>query len=300
MYCASPLLSLGLVECNSDLMSLEKISSLENQPLLHVCTYNSQLDAIIVVLVCFVVSYMKSYDVYLGNNDLLFSEGSLIEVNWSPVSIFPMEPPNTYNVDIDLIEMNIATENFKKLLSLASDIPNTGSMTVRMPNVEEAELWQDSISPVIVQVSISNNTINEARKKRNTASGILTRLAYKVARYAPVRYVKKLARQATQRIACEAWGMLESPNIAQDILNRLPPCPSRIRDIMTPNSGFTEERLSSLSPVIGEIQTAIGNLNLPGVGRIGDHLGYTVIDDKFREFFHPDTTNCFRQRVTIP
>ena len=67
-----------------------------------------------------------------------------------------------------------------------------------------------------------------------------------------------------------------------------------------PNSGFTEERLSSILPVIGEIQNEFGELDLPFVGMLGDHIGYTIIDDSFREFFHPGTTNCFRQRVTDP
>lgn len=243
---------------------------------------------------------MKSYDVYLDNDDLLFSEGTVINIRWSPVSIFPMELPNTYSVDIDLLEMNMATGGWSKLMTLASDIPNTGLSNVRIPNVRETETVEDSISLVVVQVGISNNTLNQATQKRNVESGIFRRLgrfALKTLINAPVRY---LARTVLQRISCEAWGLLQPPNVGQDILNRLPPCPTRIRDIRTPTSGFTEERISSISPVIGEIQTELGNLMLPLVGRIGDHFGYSLIDDKFREFFHPGTTNCFRQRVTTP
>lgn len=243
---------------------------------------------------------MKSYDVYVANDDLVFSEGTMIKVRWSPVSIFPMELPDTYSVDIDLFEMNMATGIWNRLTSLASDLPNTGIADVVMPSVEEVETVEESLSPVVVRVSISDSTLNQDSKKRNVVSGIFRRLgqfALKTIRNAPVRYLKKLARQAVQRGLCELWGALEPDNTGQAILDRLPPCPRRIRDINR-NSGFTEERLSSLSPVIGEVQTELGNLNLPVVGRIGDHIGYTVIDDLYRGFFHPETTNCFRQRVT--
>ena len=246
---------------------------------------------------------MNSYDVYLSNDDLVFSENTMIDVHWSPLSIFPMELPNTYNVDIDLLEMNMATGIWSKLVSLASDVPNDGFRSVLMPSVEETETFDESISPVVVRVSISNRTIGQAHRKTNTGSlfARLGRFGLKIIRNAPVRFARKLARQAAQRLLCEAWGALEPPNRGRDILSRLPPCPRVIRDIQTPNSGFTEERLSSLLPVIGDVQQGIGNLNLPVIGsRVGDHIGYSIIDDKFREFFHPGTTNCFRQRVTTP
>ena len=198
----------------------------------------------------------------------------------------------------------MATGTWTKSVSLASDIPNTGTADIPVPSVGETETLEDSISPIVVRVGISNNTLTENlnTRKRNAGSilGALGRFALRTVRYAAVRYLKKLARQAAQRLLCEAWSSLQTPNIGQDILNRLPPCPTRIRDIHSPTSGFVEERLSSISPVIGDIQTGLGNLDLPVVGRIGDHLGYTVIDDTFREFFHPETTNCFRQRLTTP
>ena len=224
----------------------------------------------------------------------------MIKVRWSPVSLLPMESPDTYTVDIDLIEMNANTGDSKEPVSLATDVPNNGVKDVRMPaiNTVDGNVWENSASPAVVRVSVSNRTLNQVSRKR--VVGLVGRLAYKLARYAAVRYVRKLARQLIQRATCELWAATEPPSIGQDILARLPPCPTRIRDIRLPTSGFKEERLSSLSPVIGEIQTTIGHLELPVVGTVGTHVGYTVIDDKFREFFHPGTTSCFRQRVTTP
>ena len=240
---------------------------------------------------------------YLENDDLLFSEGTTVKVRWSPVSIFPMELPDTYTVDIDMLEMNLDTGVWSELYSLASNLPNTGFTDVHIPKVEERQRFEESVLPVVVRVSLSNSSITENGRKRNAASALFRRLgrfALKTIRNAPVRYLRKLARQAIQRGLCEGWNFIQPRNIGNDILNRLPPCPTRIRDIQIPNSGFTEEKLSSILPVIGEIQTEFGELEFPFVGMLGDHLGYTVIDDSFREFFHPNTTNCFHQRVTDP
>lgn len=240
---------------------------------------------------------MKSFEVYIGNDNLIFAENDLIQIRWSPISIFPVEQPNMYNVDIHLMEMNAATGNFQRLLTLASNIPNTGIKDVRMPAVPTvaSDGWEEALSSVVVQVSIANNYIDDTTTPVTNIFGRLGQLEQIIGKFSAVRYVRKVARQILQQAACELWGALEPLNTGQDILNRLPSCPTRIR---IPNSGFKEEQFSSISPVIGEVQTGIGNIELPFFGIVGDHLGYTVIDDKVREFFNPGTTNCYRQRVT--
>ena len=240
------------------------------------------------------VSYSKAFDVYLENDDLLFSDGDVLNIRWSPISIFPIELPNTYNVDIDLLEMNLNTGVWENLISLASNIPNTGFIDIPVPDIEERRTLEDSVSLIVVRVSLSI-------RRRRSSSEIFRRLALlglKTIHYSPVRYLMKLASRATQRKLCEMWDNSQPPNISQAILNQLPPCPTRIRDIRSPNSGFIEERLSSLLPVIGPIQTKDGNLVLPFAGMIGDNFGYILSDDTYREFFHPGTTNCFHQRAT--
>lgn len=249
------------------------------------------------------VSYMRSYAVYLENDDLVFSEGTTIKVRWSPVSVFPMELPDAYNVDIELMEMNMISGTWSKVISLASDIPNSGIADVVMPSVEEREAIEESVSPVVIRVSIGNNTINQASRKRSVSS-LLSKLGQfslvpKV--ISPLRYLRHLSVavvsiQAAQHFGCQRWHAQQPQNIGQTVLDRLPPCPRRTRDIVR-NSGFAEEKLSSLSPVIGTIQTNLGDLDLPVVGRVGDHIGYTIIDDLYRGFFHPGTTSCFRQKL---
>lgn len=224
---------------------------------------------------------------YIANADLVISSETVVNVQWSPRSIFPMETPGSYDVDIDLLEMNMVTGSWQKIASLGNDLPNNGTASVRIPGVQAEETLEGSISPVIIRVGLSTNSTSETRlAKRGTASNLLRKLgrfALRTVRNAPMRFLKKLVRQAAQRVLCEAWSFLQPQNIGQEILDRLPPCPRRSRDADTQNSGFSEEKISSLVPIIGRVQ---------------DYFGSQLVDDAFRQFFHPGTTSCFRQRVT--
>ena len=225
---------------------------------------------------------------YLANTDQLFLSDAEVNVQWSPNSIFPMEEPDSYEVDIHLLELSTETGTWTRLASLGTDLPNNGIATVRIPRIlEEYNTFESAISPVVIQVSLSANSTCETRLvKRGILSNLLRRLGrfgLRTIRNSPMRFLRKLVRQAVQRVLCEAWSIGQPPNIGQEILNRLPPCPRRVRDARAPNSGFTEERFSSHIPIIGTIQ---------------NYLGTTLVDDSFRTFFHPGTSSCFRQRVT--
>ena len=233
------------------------------------------------------MSYTKAFEVYIGNEDLVFATGTSVRVQWSPESIFPMESQDSYTVDIDLLELSTRTRRWQKLKTLAFNVPNTGVANVPIAEVEEEDRLRLSYSPVIVRVGLSNASTNETETtiQRRSISGVfraIGRAALKIVKNSPVRYLKKLARQAVQRLLCEAWSALQPQDTGNMVMSRLPPCPRRIRDIRAPNSGFTEERLSSVVPVVGRVQ---------------DFFGATIIDDGFRNYFHPGTTNCFRQRV---
>ena len=221
------------------------------------------------------MTYTKAFEIYLENDDLLFSGGSVVHVRWSPVSVFPLELPNSYTVDIDMLQMN--ANGVANKFSLVKDIPNTGLADVKVPSIDATASLEGPVSPVIVQVSLSDKALSRSRSKR----AIFRSLVMKTVVYAAVRYLKKITQQ-TQASLCKAWSLEEPEGIGEEILNRLPPCPRRIQDIRIPNSGFTEEKASSHLPVI-----------------IGDYIGF-IVDDKFREYFHPGTSSCFRQRVTDP
>lgn len=200
-----------------------------------------------------------------------------------------MEPHDSYEVDIHLLELSTETGTWTRLVTLETDLPNNGTASVRIPSTIQTDddTFESAISSVVIQVSLSANSTREGRLvRRGIFSDLLRRLGtfgLTTIRNSPMRFLMRLARQAAQRGLCETWSALQPRNIGQEILNRLPPCPRRARDARRPNSGFTEERFSSHVPIVGTIQ---------------DYLGTTLVDDAFRNFFHPGTASCFRQRVT--
>ena len=242
-------------------------------------------------LICFstlAVSVARAHEVYLANMDQLFLSNTEVDVQWSPESIFPMEYPGSYEVDINLLELSIETGTWTRLATLGTDLPNSGVATVRIPSIQtEDNRFESAISSIVIQVSLSANSTNEGRLiKRGIFSSLLRRLGQfglATSRNSPMRFLRNLPSPVDQRNFCELWSAVQPPNIGQEILNRLPPCPRRVRDARRPNSGFTEERFSSHIPIIGTIQ---------------NYLGTTLVDDAFRTYFHPDTASCFRPRVT--
>ena len=229
---------------------------------------------------------MKAYEVYIENDDLFFTGGTPVKVYWSPQAILPVESPESYSVDIHLMELNLASERWQHLVTLGTDLTNNGSAEVRIPEIRVLEDFDNSVSPVVVQVSVSSastSTTNDETTKGQNLLRKLGRFALRTLKNSPVRYLKKLPRQAAQRLLCETWSTLQPENIGQEILDHLPSCPSTLAGARAPNSGFKEERLSSSIRVVGQVQK---------------FLDTTIIDDKFREFFHPRTSSCFRQIVT--
>lgn len=231
--------------------------------------------------------YSKCYGLYFDNSDLLFSNETLIHVRWSPFSIFPLELPHTYNVDINILELNLTTGEWSEL-TLASNLPNTGYAGVSISGVEESATLEGVISPIVISVSLS---------RRSGSSSLLTSLAQldlRTSQNAPVRYLRKSNYLVMQGL-CTAWSLQQRTNIGQVILNLLPPCPLRQRDVVAINSGYFLETFASISPVTGEIPPRSGNLVC---GPITSNISYTVVDDRHKEYFHPGIADCYRLRRT--
>ena len=232
---------------------------------------------------CYAVPFMKAYEVYIDNDDLLFSSGAPITVYWSPQTILPVESPGSYSVDILLMELNLTNSKWEHLVTVGTNLTNNGSAKLKIPEIEVLDNVNSSFSPVVVQVSVSSVSTSVVDKKTFNLLKKLGKLAHRILKHSAVRYLRKLARQAAQRLLCEAWSRLQPDNIGQEILDRLPSCPRTSAGARAPNSGFKEERFSSSIQVVGKIQ---------------NFFKTTIIDDKVREFFNPGTSSCFRQIVT--
>ena len=196
-----------------------------------------------------------------------------------------MADPQSYRVDITMREFDTNTGEWSTLATLASDLPNNGEAKVTIPELPTVETLEDSIKPVVIEVGVSSTSMTDT--KRGLLSNVLSKIGQfglRILRQTPMRIIKRLVKQAAQRLVCEAWALTQSDNIGTQINNRLPPCPCTADRARAPNSGF-KDRLSSVVKVIGRIQ---------------NYSDTTIIDDAFHNYFHGEAASCFRQRVTIP
>lgn len=231
--------------------------------------------------------YTKSYGVYLDNDDLLFTNETSINVQWSPSSIFTLQLPHTYRVDIHLLVLNLTTGAWTEL-ALASNLPNTGYAAVSIQIVEEVTTLEGIISPIVVSVGLSGGSGG------SSLLNSLSQLNLRPSQNAPVRYLRRSDSFVMQGL-CTTWSLQQPASIGQVILNLLPPCPLRLRDVVAINSGYALETFASVSPVSGEIPARVGNLVC---GPIASNSSNTVVDDKHKQYFHPGISDCYRLRRT--
>ena len=190
---------------------------------------------------------------YIDNTDLLFVNGTSIGVHWSPISILPVVDPENYSIDIKLMESPITGS--QELALLGTNLPNTGFASVTVPPMatEVVREIRDSITPVIVQVSISSNSTTGVRP--GTDSDILRsvgNLSHQPLKHSPIRYVKMLTDQEEQQRFCARWERDQPTATSRNRrFDSLPPCPRNIMVARAPNSGYIEERRSSQSTCNG-------------------------------------------------
>ena len=138
---------------------------------------------------------------------------------------------------------------------------------------------------VVVQVSLSSASISpanlEQREINSELLASLSRHALKTVVNSPVRFLNKIESQTVQRSLCSEWSGLQSIPTLENILTQLAHCPLTLENVRIPNQGFKEERISSMIPITGTIRDFTD----------------TLIDDTYQQYFHPDTTTCFRQRI---
>ena len=232
------------------------------------------------------VPFQRAFEASVKSEEPVFETGTTVSVYWSPQSIFPLLDQRSYTIDITLREFDMDSKEWMTLATLASDLPNSGEARVTIPELPVVENYEDALTPAVVEVGVSSASMTDT--KRSLFSNILSRIGQfglRILKQTPMRIAKKLIRQAAQHVACETWSLTQTDNIGNQINDRLPPCPCTAEHASTPNSGFKEERLSSIVKVVDQVQ---------------DFFDTTIVDDGFRNYFHPGAASCFRQRVDIP
>ena len=185
--------------------------------------------------------------------------GESINVTWNPLSIVDSDllAIDTPKVDISLLRYKEDEEEWEETAMLATDLPNNGRASVRLPDIEPLDESR-SLDLTLIQVTLntSTSTTQSPRMKRST-SRVLRRLR---------RFSKGLAIGYTTasiagRLLCEAWHFADR-GVDE---TQIPPCPCNKGQAKN-DSRYKQE-------------------NGTGADILREYV------------FHPGSESCFRQRT---
>ena len=206
------------------------------------------------------MSVTRGHNVDVLSDNLVFSVGSEIQVQWDPDTIFSVLPPNSYTVDLFLYRMELTTGIWREFSSLASNVENNGNFDLTVGNIPTG----DNVLPIAIFVFASSQGFPLPQ---------LTSLDLRAGKWsAQFYYGQSFALQIRGRFLCEAWYLQEPSSIGSELLDRVTPCPPTEEQAKLPNSGVEEERYFSF-------------------------LGNTLYHSQQMNYFNLGVSACYRQRI---
>ena len=191
---------------------------------------------------CDTVVHDEATDIMI-ESDPIIQSGNLTQLRWSPESLLPGEPPDSYSVDISFRQYNNDSREWT-VINIVTRVPNTGFIEVTIPEGIPQQNVDDSVGTGVIQISVSEELGGLFRKR-----AIFSRITREVLRTIGIytRVVVSVFYPTTEvirRAACELWGLTQSRERALEVLASLPPCPCTVAAI---NGGdFEEEGISSV------------------------------------------------------
>ncbi len=228
------------------------------------------------------------------------SPGEYFNVTWDPEDILPprvIDDPLSFTVDIILYEFNLDTGLWVELQVLATNVPNTGERQVTIQAIEDNSRELPDVCPIAIAVAVSGESTSlSSNSKRDNdwlarikhAAGTAkqwTKQTYAIViekGTEAIEIVSELIETVVEKGAevivivvegvtstvkrsirqrCNSWCGGQLPNIGQEILRRLPPCPPTTQKARRDPQFEIDEHKSLIS------------------------------------FFHPGADSCFRQRI---
>ena len=132
------------------------------------------------------MAHDRASNVVFENQDPLISSGTMVKLRWSPQSILPIQPADSYTVDIKLREYNNTSKTWK-FTDIARDVPNTGYIEVAAPEMVPSENYNESVTPAVIQIGISETSSELQVVKR----GFFSKL-FKGIKKAIISFTKRL------------------------------------------------------------------------------------------------------------
>ena len=184
-------------------------------------------------------SMVNSNNELNSNNevDIFFVSNDMVEISWDEDSLLPPsiaeELSVAVTVDIQLFELNTETGSTQFVMSLASNISNTGQYSVMIPSM------YDEMSTAVFQVTIAEVVSASLEILPEYVETIFNQIKGQIAQWSHGVYV---FASNSVRDKCDEWCENEPEGIGEDILQRLPPCPPTVAQARA-DSVFEEEDL---------------------------------------------------------
>ena len=212
--------------------------------------------------------YEQANVVDMDTDSLLVKAGQDVRVLWPrqffvpPISSIPLL--NSI-VDVKLYERNVSSDTVepRELVSLARNIPNSGELSVQIPDI--GNMVDGGVYPVTIGVEI--RSLPQAPNLPPTPQ-------YKFTQWMGDAYLAISSTDRYFRDKCQEWANSQPDEIAAAILDRVAsvyPCPPTLSRVQAPNSGFKPDSIDSQIWPIPHFNTLL------------------------KDFFHPNTHSCYRQ-----
>lgn len=143
---------------------------------------------------------------------MTFTAGSTVTVTWSPESVYPLEEPDLYTVDITLYFFHLSMGTRTEAVQLAPEIPNSGSALITMPNVSD-----------IATFSIQVTAVTFVSRMEMNISSLLSRHVGVWSRYAYVVVSDMLQSK------CYSWWNSQQEMVGDKLLAEVSLCPPTMR-----------------------------------------------------------------------
>ena len=158
-------------------------------------------------------------------NALVWILGEEATISWSPSSLAIDEviTIDHVRVDLSLSVYNSNSQMFEEKLVLATDLPNSGIVTLTLPESISTNLTNShsDFHVAIVRVGINYSTTTTTKSKQLLHG--LDKFLSKIARYSNLTFISSIKSSITSSLLCEAWTAATPLFPTKSI----PPCPCK-------------------------------------------------------------------------
>ena len=167
-------------------------------------------------------------------DDIFFVSNDMVEISWDKDSLLPPSIAEEFGVtvtlDIQLFELDAESGNTQFVMTLASNISNTGQYSVMIPSMYDG-------STAVFQVTVAEVLSTSLETIPEYVGMIFNQIKGQIAQWSHAVYVHG---SNYLRDICDEWCENEPEGIGEEILERLPPCAPTVAQARA-DSVFEEE-----------------------------------------------------------